>query len=76
MKAWILETISKRKPSIYAYSILVDICELQIEEGDVTALSEALNYCSILREDMDVIRKEFWRYTGDRLNGLVKSIKY
>ena len=75
MKAWILETISKRKPSIYAYSILIDICELQIEEGDVTALSEALSYCSILREDMDVIRKEFWAYTGDRLSGLVVSSK-
>ncbi|KAI6650362.1 Protein farnesyltransferase/geranylgeranyltransferase type-1 subunit alpha [Oopsacas minuta] len=78
VKIWILQTIAKRKPSIYAYSILIDICEMEIEEGGPemcqNALTEALSYCQILGEDMDVIRKNYWAYTADRLKNLFTVI--
>ena len=71
VKSWILQTISHRKPSIYAYSVLIDICEMEIEEGNAdrcqSALLEALNYCQILAEEMDIIRVNFWKYTSERL---------
>ena len=78
VKKWVLELISRRKVTVFALSFLVDVCEVQIEEGGKegceNSLKEALGYCQKLGEEIDVIRRNFWSYTADRLKTLARDV--